>query len=122
MVGHEEGVELAPLECLRQTGEALEIEVRIRPRARITPCRGVDADGPHESAEAQLTRAVHSLPPRRRDRSGLLRASLRRLQMISCRKSERESNRRIRPVGRIWRHLTESIESLEVTDWRIQPT
>ena len=55
MVGHEEGVELAALQRLRQAAKMLEIEIRIRPRTRITPGCGVDADGPHESAETQLT-------------------------------------------------------------------
>ena len=50
------------LPALQRLGEALEmreIEVRIGQRARIAPGGGMDADGPHESAEAQLTRVAH---------------------------------------------------------------
>src|ERR1019366_6444057 len=60
MVSHEEGVEFSALQRLRETGEMLEVKIRIRKRARITPRRGVDAYRPHESAQAQLTRAAHA--------------------------------------------------------------
>jgi hypothetical protein len=55
MVGHEESVELAALQRLRQAAKMLEIEIRIRPRTRVTPGCGVDANRPHESTKVQLT-------------------------------------------------------------------
>jgi hypothetical protein len=56
-----EGVELAALERLREAPKMIGIEIRIRPRARITPGCGVDADRSHESTQAQFTRASHIL-------------------------------------------------------------
>jgi hypothetical protein len=51
MVGHEEGIESAALQGLREAFEMLEIEIRIRQPARVTPRRGVDADRPHEGTQ-----------------------------------------------------------------------
>src|SRR5580704_766818 len=83
MVRHEEGVELAALERLRETRQMLEVEVRIGIRARITPRRRVDADGAHESAQTQLTRAAHA---------SFSSSSSNSLRLISCRKRRAESN------------------------------
>jgi hypothetical protein len=33
----------------------LEIEIRIRPRARIAPGGGMNTDGPHERAQSQCS-------------------------------------------------------------------
>src|SRR5580704_16034545 len=63
MIGHEEGVELAPLQRLREAREVFEIEIRIWKGAWISPGRSVDANRPHESAQAHLTRAAHCSPP-----------------------------------------------------------
>jgi hypothetical protein len=45
MVGHEECVEFAAFERPRETLQMVEVEIRIRKRAWITPGRGVDAAG-----------------------------------------------------------------------------
>ena len=52
VVGHEEGVEPAALQRLREALKVLEIEVRIRVRARIAPGAGMNADRPHERAQS----------------------------------------------------------------------
>jgi len=53
-------LERCELERLREPRQMLEIEIRIRVGAWIAPRRSVDTDGPHESAQAQLTRAAHA--------------------------------------------------------------
>ena len=60
MVGHEEGIELARLQLLRQPRQAGEIEIRIRPSARVAPSPGVDGNGAHESAQMQLPPGSHT--------------------------------------------------------------
>jgi hypothetical protein len=52
MVSHEEGVEPPALQRLSETFNVLEIEVRIRPCARIAPGGGMNTDRPHERAQA----------------------------------------------------------------------
>ncbi len=54
VIGHEEGIEFAPLECLGEAFQVIEVEVGVRKGTGITPRCGVDADGPHERAEMQL--------------------------------------------------------------------
>ena len=60
MVGHEEGVEPALLQLLRQPDDMSEIEVGIRPGARIAPGAGVEAHRPHEGAEMKLLACRHA--------------------------------------------------------------
>ena len=59
MVGHEEGVELAALQRLREALEVREVEIGVRIGAGIAPGAGVDADRAHEGAEPELTRRRH---------------------------------------------------------------
>ena len=54
MIGHEEGVEAAALQRLGETLQMREVEIGVRESAGIAPGTGVDADGTHEGAEAQL--------------------------------------------------------------------
>src|SRR6266853_5373862 len=63
MVGHEEGVEAAALQRLRESLQVREIEIRIRKRSRVEPRGGVDTDRPHERTEAQLSLASHATSP-----------------------------------------------------------
>jgi Rrf2 family protein len=63
MVGHEEGVEAATLQRLRESLQVREIEIRIRKRSRVAPRGGVDTDRPHERTEAQLSLASHATSP-----------------------------------------------------------
>jgi hypothetical protein len=62
MIGHEEGVELSGLEFLDQALDMGEIEIGIRPGARIAPCAGMNADRPHERAELELTLCHGPIP------------------------------------------------------------
>ena len=64
MVGHEEGVELARLQLLRQALQQREVEIRIGRGAGIAPGPGMDADRAHEGAELQLSRMCHGNAPR----------------------------------------------------------
>jgi hypothetical protein len=59
MIGHEEGVELRPLQRLNALLGMGEIEIHIRPGAGIAPGAGVNARRPHESAEVELTGRSH---------------------------------------------------------------
>jgi len=59
VIGHEEGVELAALQCLRVLDQRLEIEVGVRRAARIAPGGGMDAHRAHEGAEAELAFLGH---------------------------------------------------------------
>ena len=59
MVGHEEGIELRRLQRLREALQMSKVEVRIWQAAGITPRGGVDADGPHEGAKAELSCFAH---------------------------------------------------------------
>ena len=54
VIGHEEGIELGPLQRLGETLEMGKIEIGVRKGARIAPGAGVDGRRPHESAEMQL--------------------------------------------------------------------
>lgn len=54
MVGHEEGVELRRLQGLGEALQMREIEIGVGIGTRIAPGAGVQADGAHEGAEAQL--------------------------------------------------------------------
>ena len=54
MIGHEERIELAALERLREALEMGEIEIGVGKSAGIAPGAGVDGDRAHESAEMQL--------------------------------------------------------------------
>jgi hypothetical protein len=55
VIRHEEGIEPAPLQSLGKSFQVAEIEVGVRVGAGIAPRAGMDADRPHERAEAQLT-------------------------------------------------------------------
>ena len=69
VVGHEEGVELAALQRLREALEMREVEVGVREGAGIAPGAGMDAGRAHEGAEPQLTFLRHRKflsAPRRR--------------------------------------------------------
>ena len=59
MIGHEEGVEFAALQRLREALEMREVEIGIRESAGIAPGAGVDGSRPHEGAEPELTRCRH---------------------------------------------------------------
>ena len=59
VVGHEEGVELRPLERLDAALHMREVEIHVRPGARIAPSAGVNARRPHECAKVQLTCRTH---------------------------------------------------------------
>ena len=54
VVGHEEGIELRPLQYLDRVFQVGEVEIHVRPRARIAPSAGVDARWPHECSEMEL--------------------------------------------------------------------
>src|SRR5260221_14438578 len=66
MIGHEEGVEFAALERLREAFEMREVEIGIRESAGIAPGAGADGGRPHEGAEPELTRSRHRQPIRER--------------------------------------------------------
>ena len=55
VVGHEEGVELAALQRLREALDVREIEIRVGEGAGIAPGAGMDGGRPHECAETQLS-------------------------------------------------------------------
>jgi hypothetical protein len=55
MIGHEEGVEFAAFERLREAFEVREVEIGIRESAGIAPSAGMDGGRPHEGSEPQLT-------------------------------------------------------------------
>ena len=55
MIRHEEGVELRLLQPAREMAQMREVEVRVRPGARIAPGTGVDGHGAHEGAQVQLS-------------------------------------------------------------------
>ncbi len=55
MVGHEERVEFAGFKLPDQPPEMVKIEISVRPCPGIAPCPCMDADGPHECTEPQLT-------------------------------------------------------------------
>ena len=50
MIRHEERVELAGFQLLREPFDVGKVKVRIGVSARITPGAGMDADRPHEGA------------------------------------------------------------------------
>src|SRR5262245_36502184 len=66
MIRHEEGVEFAAFERLREAFEMREVEIGIRESAGIAPGAGVDGGRPHEGAEPKLTRCRHRPPLRKR--------------------------------------------------------
>src|SRR5260370_20266045 len=66
MIGHEEGVEFAALERLREAFEMREVEIGIRESAGIAPGAGMDSRRPHEGGEPELTRSRHRQPLRER--------------------------------------------------------
>ena len=59
MVGHEERVELRPLQRLDRLLDVGEVEIHVGPGAGIAPGAGVDRSRPHERAETQLTCRDH---------------------------------------------------------------
>ena len=61
MVGHEERVEPATLEGLREPLQLTEVEVRIGKRTGVPPSARVKADGAHEGAELELL-PTHDAP------------------------------------------------------------
>ena len=63
MVGHEEGVEFAPLQGLREAGDMAKVEIGVREGARITPPGGVYADRTHERAQPQTSPFGHCTAP-----------------------------------------------------------
>ncbi len=54
VVGHEEGIELRPLQCLDAVLQVREVEIHVRPGAGIAPGAGVDARRPHERTKMEL--------------------------------------------------------------------
>src|SRR6266566_898073 len=65
MIGHEEGVEFAAFERLREALEMREVEIGVRESAGIAPGAGMDGGRPHEGAEPELTRWRHRQPLRK---------------------------------------------------------
>lgn len=59
MIGHEEGVELGHLQCLREAFEVREVEIGVGIGARVAPGAGVKTDRAHEGAEPQLFFVCH---------------------------------------------------------------
>jgi len=59
VIGHEEGVELAALQRLREAFDVREVEIRVREGTGIAPGTGVDGRRPHECAQPELTRRRH---------------------------------------------------------------
>jgi hypothetical protein len=59
VVGHEESVELRPLQRLSEALDMSEIKIRVRIGARIAPRAGVDAGRPHEGVEMDLAGGGH---------------------------------------------------------------
>ena len=55
MIRHKECIELSTFKRLRELLETIEVEVRIGPRPRISPCRGVNAYRAHERAKPELS-------------------------------------------------------------------
>src|ERR1700746_2968468 len=66
MIGHEEGVEFAAFEGLREALEMREVEIGIGESAGIAPGAGMDGGRPHEGGEPELTRCRHRQPLRER--------------------------------------------------------
>src|ERR1700751_3796322 len=66
MIRHEEGVEFAAFERLREAFEMREVEIGIRESAGIAPGAGMDGGRPHEGGEPELTRWRHRQPLRER--------------------------------------------------------
>ena len=60
MVGHEEGVEPAALQRLRERDKAFEVEISVRRAAGIAPPGGVNADRAHEGAQMQPAFLSHA--------------------------------------------------------------
>ena len=83
VVGHEERVELAALQRLREPREMLEIEVGVGIGAGIAPPRGVDPHRAHECPQPQHFPLRHALPPRPNFGYYQFRQSVRK----PCRKS-----------------------------------
>jgi len=54
MIGHEEGIEFRPLHRLDRVFQVREVEIHVRPGARIAPGAGVDTRRPHERTEVEL--------------------------------------------------------------------
>ncbi len=54
VVGHEEGIELRPLQRLDGVFQMRKVEIHVRPRAGIAPGAGVDARRPHERTKMEL--------------------------------------------------------------------
>src|SRR5215471_12096813 len=66
MIRHEEGVEFAAFERLREALDMREVEIGIRESAGIAPGAGMDGGRPHEGGEPELTRSRHRQPLRER--------------------------------------------------------
>jgi hypothetical protein len=60
VIGHEESVELAALQRLREALQMRQIEIGVGIGAGIAPPAGMNGCRPHESAEPQLTLRSHS--------------------------------------------------------------
>src|SRR5262245_40860915 len=84
VVGHEEGVELAALERLREALEVREVKIGIRESAGIPPCSGMDTRRPHEGCELDVvaslptSRASPNAFKSRQQRSAIVRCHYRR--------------------------------------------
>src|SRR6266478_1587016 len=65
VIRHEEGVEFAAFERLREAFEMREVEIGIRKSAGIAPGASMDGGRPHEGAEPELTRWRHRQPLRK---------------------------------------------------------
>ena len=63
VVGHEERIELAVFELLRQALDQRPVEVGIRRAARVAPGSGVDADRAHEGTQVQHSGFAHGRSP-----------------------------------------------------------
>src|SRR5215467_11344920 len=59
VVGHEERIELCPLEHLDGVSQVGEVEIHVWPCAGIPPRASVDACRPHERTKVELTRRCH---------------------------------------------------------------
>jgi hypothetical protein len=55
VVGHEERVEFSPFEGADEAFQVREVEVGIGIRAGVAPSGGMDGNGTHKGAEAELT-------------------------------------------------------------------
>ena len=63
VVGHKERVEPRPLQSLNGLFDVREVEIHVRPGARIAPRAGMDAGGAHKRAEMELAGGSHAEIP-----------------------------------------------------------